>query len=102
MPESKIDSVCPFWPQWKIFVPIFRLDLQHDSFKIMLDGKLNLAPISNPQRVLDLATGTGIWAIEFGLSFPLLHFAPFSHIPAEEHPEAAVLGTDLSPIQPDL
>lgn len=34
----------------------------------MLDGKLNIAPIKNPQRVLDLATGTGIWAIEFGIS----------------------------------
>jgi hypothetical protein len=52
------------------------LDLQHHSFKIMLDGKLNLAPISKPQRVLDLATGTGIWAIEFGMSilFPNQHF----------------------------
>lgn len=63
-----------------------RLDLQHHSFKIMLDGKLNLAPISKPQRVLDLATGTGIWAIEF----------------AQEHPEATVIGTDLSPIQPEF
>jgi len=52
----------------------------------MLDGKLHLAPISNPQRVLDLATGTGIWAIEF----------------AQEYPESNVLGTDLSPIQPEF
>ncbi|KAE8442529.1 hypothetical protein EG329_003244 [Mollisiaceae sp. DMI_Dod_QoI] len=59
-------------------------NLQHHSFKIMLDGKLHLAPLSKPQRVLDLATGTGIWAIEF----------------AQEYPEAIVIGTDLSPIQP--
>ncbi len=32
----------------------------------MLDGKLHLAPLNHPQRVLDLATGTGIWAIDFG------------------------------------
>jgi ubiquinone/menaquinone biosynthesis C-methylase UbiE len=51
----------------------FCSDLQHHSFKVMLDGKLNLAPISNPKRVLDLATGTGIWAIEFGTS-PLSEF----------------------------
>lgn len=31
----------------------------------MLDGELNLAPVKNPQRVLDLGTGTGIWAIDF-------------------------------------
>ena len=33
----------------------------------MLDGKLHLAPLARPRRVLDLATGTGIWAIEFGM-----------------------------------
>ena len=36
-------------------------------------------------NVLDIATGTGIWAIEF----------------AEQFPTAVVIGTDLSPIQPD-
>jgi SAM-dependent methyltransferase len=34
--------------------------------------------------VLDLGTGTGIWAIEF----------------ADQYPSASVIGTDLSPIQP--
>jgi cyclopropane fatty-acyl-phospholipid synthase-like methyltransferase len=33
---------------------------------------------------LDVGTGTGIWAIDF----------------ADEHPETAVIGVDLSPIQP--
>lgn len=36
------------------------------------------------QNVLDIGTGTGIWAIEF----------------ADEYPSASILGTDLSPIQP--
>jgi SAM-dependent methyltransferase len=50
-----------------------------------LDGKLFRAPItSKPQRVLDMGTGTGIWAIDF----------------ADEFPCGAVIGTDLSPIQP--
>ena len=34
--------------------------------------------------MLDVGTGTGIWAIDFG----------------DEHPSAEVLGTDLSPTQP--
>lgn len=33
----------------------------------VMDRKLFLAPIGPaPQRVLDLATGTGLWAIDFG------------------------------------
>jgi trans-aconitate methyltransferase len=50
----------------------------------MIGGKLFSAPIGKPQRVLDLGTGTGIWAIDF----------------ADEFPGALVIGTDLSPIQP--
>lgn len=61
------------------------LDLFHHIFNLSLDGNLFLAPISpNPQRVLDLGTGTGIWAIDF----------------ADQYPSAAVVATDLSPIQP--
>jgi methylase of polypeptide subunit release factors len=42
------------------------MDLVHHVYSILLDGKLHLAPIDdNLQRVLDLGTGTGIWAIDF-------------------------------------
>jgi SAM-dependent methyltransferase len=61
-----------------------RLDLQHQIYRLCLDGWLYRAPIKSPQKVLDIGTGTGIWAIEF----------------ADEYPSAVVIGTDLSPIQP--
>ena len=52
---------------------------------MLLDNRLFLAPIPpNPQKVLDIGTGTGIWAIDF----------------ADQYPSAQVIGTDLSPIQP--
>ncbi|KAL1990673.1 hypothetical protein VTN49DRAFT_6512 [Thermomyces lanuginosus] len=63
-----------------------RLDMLHELCLKMLHRKLYLAPIKRPQRVIDLATGTGIWAVDF----------------ADEHPEAQVIGCDLSPIQPSL
>ncbi|RKK21267.1 hypothetical protein BFJ66_g17490 [Fusarium oxysporum f. sp. cepae] len=50
------------------------------------DDKLYQTPPRNWKRILDLGTGTGIWAIEV----------------ADEHPEAEVLGVDLSPIQPSM
>ncbi|KAF7596052.1 hypothetical protein BBP40_003833 [Aspergillus hancockii] len=62
-----------------------RMDLAHHVYRLLLGGGLYLAPIrQDVQRVLDLGTGTGIWAIDF----------------ADEHPSAQVIGTDLSPIQP--
>ncbi len=66
-----------------------RLDLQHEIFEQLIDRDLGLAPIargipSYPTNVLDVATGTGLWALEW----------------AERHPESYVIGTDLSLIQP--
>lgn len=50
----------------------------------MFKGKLYLAPLDKPKNVLDIACGTGIWAIQL----------------AKEHPGSKVLGTELSLIQP--
>jgi len=44
-----------------------RLDMMHKMMLTMTGRKLFLAPIGeSPRRALDLGTGTGIWAIEFG------------------------------------
>ena len=38
----------------------------HEMCLQLLHRKLYLAPIEKPQRVIDLGTGTGIWAVDFG------------------------------------
>ncbi|KAL9055047.1 MAG: hypothetical protein Q9206_003304 [Seirophora lacunosa] len=59
-------------------------DIAHHAWRLALNQSLYLAPIQRPSRILDVGTGTGIWAIEM----------------AETFPDAEVVGTDLSPIQP--
>ncbi|KAF4850564.1 Secondary metabolism regulator LAE1 [Colletotrichum siamense] len=62
-----------------------REDMKHAMMLELTDGKLFYSPIGdNPHKVIDIGTGTGIWAIEF----------------ADQFPTADVLGIDLSPIQP--
>ncbi|KAF7586778.1 hypothetical protein BBP40_008349 [Aspergillus hancockii] len=62
-----------------------RLDLGHHICTLALGGALHRSPISeSPRRILDIGTGTGLWAIDM----------------ADNFPEAMVIGTDLSPIQP--
>jgi len=39
------------------------LDFAHHMYLLTLDQKLHLAPLVNPQTILDCGTGTGIWAI---------------------------------------
>ncbi|KAK5698389.1 hypothetical protein LTS12_028504 [Elasticomyces elasticus] len=38
-------------------------DVAHHMYNVTLDGKLHLAPLQNPQEILDIGTGTGIWAM---------------------------------------
>ncbi|KAF9871155.1 hypothetical protein CkaCkLH20_11324 [Colletotrichum karsti] len=65
-----------------------RLDLVHQTWLLTLDDRLGVAPPckenSTVGRVLDVGTGTGIWAMNFG----------------DEHPESEVYGNDLSAIMP--
>ena len=62
-----------------------RLDLTHQMVKICMGNKLYQAPIGDkPESIIDIGTGTGIWAIEMGDLFP----------------DSKIIGTDLSPTQP--
>lgn len=74
-----------------------RLDLAHHLWGLLLKGALHTARLDKelierrhaegePFRVLDLGTGTGIWAVDFG----------------DLYPKAEVVGVDLSPIQVSL
>ncbi|OAX81512.1 hypothetical protein ACJ72_04145 [Emergomyces africanus] len=66
-----------------------RLDMQNHHFLVTFGGKMHFAPgAEHAQRVLDVGTGTGIWAIDYGKSL------------SDAHPSTEVLGVDLSPIQP--
>lgn len=57
----------------------YKLDLQHQIWLLTLNGALHISPLPETiHNVLDIGTGTGIWACQF----------------AEKHPSAQVIGTD--------
>ncbi|KAI1840310.1 hypothetical protein JX265_013755 [Neoarthrinium moseri] len=61
-----------------------RDEMKHATTLEITGGKLFFAPIGeHPQRIIDLGTGTGSWAIGM----------------ADQFPSAQVIGLDLSPIQ---
>ncbi|KAL0466369.1 S-adenosyl-L-methionine-dependent methyltransferase [Neurospora intermedia] len=62
------------------------MEILHHALMVQTDGKLYLAPLEKKKikKVLDIATGSGLWSIDF----------------ADEFPNAEVIGTDVSPIQP--
>ncbi|KAF2444299.1 S-adenosyl-L-methionine-dependent methyltransferase [Karstenula rhodostoma CBS 690.94] len=62
-----------------------RMDVQHEIWKVIFGFKNHFAPLDDPRKILDIGCGTGKWAIEMGFEFP----------------HASIIGTDLSPIQPE-
>lgn len=63
-----------------------RLDVHHHLIQKAMNDRLYFSPLPEQfaGRVLDLATGTGIWCIDF----------------ADTHPASYVVGNDLSPTMP--
>lgn len=57
--------------------------IEHHVWLLTLHDALFLAPLQDPQRVLDVGTGTGLWAVDMG----------------DRYPSCEVVGTDLSPTQ---
>ncbi|KAK0668461.1 S-adenosyl-L-methionine-dependent methyltransferase [Cercophora samala] len=66
-----------------------RDDMKHSMSLLLMQGEFFYAPmkerLEEGAEVLDLGTGTGIWAIELG----------------DKYPNTTVTGIDLSPIQPN-
>jgi hypothetical protein len=99
-------------------------DLQHNLFLLSQSNQLFLSPAGKDKplnRVLDAGTGTGIWAVEFGMFLdPTLRPGRLTissrreprssrislHAASVNEPDSAdrrqVVGVDLSPIQPAL
>ena len=38
----------------------------HQMILEAMNGKLHYAPVTNPKRILDLGTGTGVWVCGVG------------------------------------
>ena len=62
-----------------------RMDIFYHALRLTYRNQLFFAPVTSPQAILDVGTGTGIWAMDA----------------ADAHPEAVVIGIDLSPTQPN-
>ena len=61
-----------------------RMDIHYHAVRLAFEGRHYYAPLEQPTSILDVGTGTGIWAMDV----------------ADDFPGARVIGIDLSPIQP--
>jgi hypothetical protein len=61
-----------------------RMQMLNTIYYSLLGERLTTVPLDNPQKILDVGTGNGEWAMAMG----------------DEYPDAEVIGTDLARIQP--
>lgn len=70
-----------------------------------MKGELHKAPVTNPQKILDLGTGTGIWALDIAEYEHYTHILHLDRYPKltsnRKFPTAKVIGNDISAIQPN-
>jgi len=77
-----------------------RLDLQHHVLCLTYNSKLYFSPIEKPRNALDVGTGTGIWAIDMGMSSSspvqsdayLLSTQPINTLSVKSQVSTSVLG----------
>ncbi|GKT55970.1 TAM domain methyltransferase [Colletotrichum tofieldiae] len=65
--------------------------LQHQIIAELFDGRLHLAPVVKARAALDVGTGPGLWALEYGKSLPSR---------AKKNPNCAVVGIDIEKVRP--
>ena len=84
------DRLYPNYGKYEYGLPVDdpereRMLVQHRKFSLVLEGRQFLSPIVEyPQKILDLITGTGLWAVDV----------------ADQFPTATVTGVDVADIQP--
>jgi SAM-dependent methyltransferase len=61
-----------------------RLSIVHQTYLFLFSNRLTTVPLDSPTRILDIGTGTGEFCIDMG----------------EAYPDAEIIGTDISAIQP--
>lgn len=83
-------------------MPSLTRNRHHEGMLMLLEGELYKAPIEEPHRILDIGTGTGLWAIDMADKYSSTNQPTFLHPPTSlthfffsRFPMAEVIGTDL-------
>ncbi|KAH8647297.1 hypothetical protein BX600DRAFT_503441 [Xylariales sp. PMI_506] len=82
-----------------------RLDLQHGLFRILYDGWLSLVPFTKaPDFVLDIDSGTALWAFEFAEQNPssTVMKSAYDNLSSAGWVEFQEVSFDMSQANPDF
>ena len=76
-----------------------RLDFQHFLLRVVLGGNY-LAPLQQPETILDVGSGSGRWALEMARDFPQAHVTACDLLKQESQGSSAPLNVHF--VQGDL